>query len=131
MMSGCAMSLVGFHADFKNVCDYPVQVFVPRYGNEFEPLNRLIAVGETARVLTDICQGSRTPFTINAFVSPINELRRGCLPYDYLFEISANEKHIRLDKENFLEILKRSEIETRGKSTKYMWTISDPSLCPK
>ncbi|MDR2464911.1 MAG: hypothetical protein LBD38_01355 [Streptococcaceae bacterium] len=125
------MSLVGFHADFKNVCDYPVQISVPRYGDVSKPLDRFIAVGETVRVLNDVCRGSRTPFTIDAFVSPINELHRGCLPYDYLFEISANEKRISLDKEKFLEILKRSEIETQGKSTQYMWTISDPSLCPK
>jgi hypothetical protein len=134
VLAGCAMSDVISDVTFKNTCDYPVHVFVPRHANnrgEGGALSKQLDVGESITVLSDICRGSRSLVTVGAFVSPIHELQRGCLPYDYILEISSNGDRRSFSKEQFLEVLERAERESTPNHLVNHWIISDSLLCPK
>ncbi|MDR2464913.1 MAG: hypothetical protein LBD38_01365 [Streptococcaceae bacterium] len=124
------MSMVTYNANIKNTCGYPIRVLASDEFGAIE-LNQVLNEGEAVNVLPYfICSGTRGIFTIEAFVSTINELER-CLPKSYVLEISADNNQITLDKTQFLSVLRRSESISSANFAVYDFEISDPSLCPK
>ena len=115
---------VGYIANLKNVCDYPVEVVVPEYIVS-PPLERKLEAGETSRIFQIIgtfCTDKR-----GFFSSSVEDLGK-CLT-DYTMTISADDKQIVLNNEDFLNVLEKAEKIKTGDI--YTWTIKDPSLCPK
>ena len=117
-LAGCTQPIPYiFYADFRNSCDYPVQVTAlnytysdnaEEYTNDTARLNRLLASGETVGVLH-----------FNAFGNDVQRLT----PDNYSLVISAKGNQRTLDKAQFLRVIRKANDGN-------YWIINDQSLCP-
>jgi hypothetical protein len=124
ILSACAQRTYYIRVDFKNVCQYPVDLIASHYSNFVS--------------LDDSVQQRILPEEVVTIVSVGSFSGDACdIPDKYTLAISANNKNVDLNKEQFLKLLEKTT--SHGRFWHYIysegdpfhtWTISDPSLCP-
>ena len=135
LLTGCGWFVegarpIGFGVHFHNTCAYPVQV---GYRSEhpapedwqlpFE--TTLINPGETKWAIGVEC------YDKSSFFDSALEWTSKCLidgNHKFTVQISANNHQKPLDKVQLMKVLENSP-HTKYNGV-YIWTISDPSLCP-
>ena len=128
VLLGCTSQLdAGYTVFLKNTCSYPIDVSSPKYPERVVSEERLNP-DETVVVIALICTDASRLFTIRTS-SWASDAMGSCLPVDYKLKIAVDDKERVLDKQQVLNVLERAEYED-GK-LHFLWTISDPTLCPK
>ncbi|MDR2925320.1 MAG: hypothetical protein LBU76_05155 [Azoarcus sp.] len=113
----------GFSVSLYNMCPHTVQITSSHYrpkGDEILSIEKLLTPNESTIIFLGI-DGSP-------------KIKRA-LPNDYKLEISTNGKTLSLDKDRFLEILKKSGYSEEKcgffcRTGTFLGTIKAPSLCP-
>lgn len=116
-LMGCAaQSKYVYVVDFHNACSYSVDIDVNEYSNAKQPLHlvKTLQPGKSTEILS--------------YISFSNDLKNG-FPDTYQLQLSANQRKIVLDKNNFLSHLKETTIGDPG-NTVDIWKISSDQLCP-
>jgi hypothetical protein len=86
---------VFFSAKLKNTCGHPISITVPNTGQNDKISDHQLDNGDQVEVLHLNCFGTRSIFSIGAFVSALKEVK-SCLVNDYTLEINSNDNRISL-----------------------------------
>lgn len=142
--SGCVQQPPNyFRADFSNACDYPVRVTASRYSSSGSLAKRTKNGLLEQNLLWQTDNSSLANRTNDGLLEPGQTLNwvldmsrdtckiENAVLDDYKLEINANGKTISLDKASFLKVLKNAKSDHDAFTRIYLWTISDPKLCPQ